>query len=80
MFKTLLGFQVGIKSHLRKTGLPPLAFQGTIYHITQPKHMPSKIFSKAAENAAGPTEEALAVLSATSIPGSKLCVGMLCPF
>lgn len=80
LFKTLPGFQLGIKSHLRKTGLPPLAFQGTIYHITQSKHMPSKIFSKAAEAPASPTEEALAVLSGASVPGVKLCSGhAVCP-
>lgn len=80
LFKTLPGFQLGIKSHLRKTGLPPLAFQGTVYHITQPKHMPSKIFSKAAEAPTSPTEEALAVLSGASIPGVKLCNGhAVCP-
>lgn len=54
LFKTLLGFQLGIKSHLRKAGLPPLAFQGTIYHITQPKHMASKIFSKVAKDPEAP--------------------------
>lgn len=42
-----LGFQPSIKSHLRKAGLLPLASQETIYLTTQPKHMPSNIFSKA---------------------------------
>jgi hypothetical protein len=43
--------------------------------------MPSKIFSKAAGDPAGPTEKALAVLSGASIPGMKLCGRhAVCPF
>lgn len=75
-----LGFQLSIKSHLRKAGLLPLASQETIYLTTQPKHMPSNIFSKAAENPAGPTQEALAVLSGTRKPGLSCLVGMRVSF
>lgn len=58
-----------------------MRFVQTLLGFQLPSKMPSKIFSEAAGDPAGPTEKALAVLSGASIPGMKLCGRhAVCPF
>lgn len=64
-----------------KEGWGGVRFVQTLLGFQLPSKMPSKIFSKAAEDPAGPAEKALAVLSGASIPGIKLCGRhAVCPF
>lgn len=59
-------------------GWAGVRFVQTLLGFQLPSKMPSKIFSKAAED---PAEETLAVLSGASIPGIKLCGRhAVCPF